>query len=106
MFVASPATCSNCGGKLTFQIRKAVTVYIQAETKLRSRPEAGKQKELKTSAIATIIFVMGLILASESGQKINVSLLFPLESFEAFVKWHNKIDHGFSKSGRLTLLLT
>jgi hypothetical protein len=71
---------------LTFQIPKTVTVYIQAETKLRSRPEAGNHKELKTLAIETIILVMGLILSSKSGQKTNVSLLFPLESFEAFVE--------------------
>jgi hypothetical protein len=78
MFVASPATCSSCGGKLTFQIPKTVTVYIQAETKLRSRPEAGNHKELKTLAITTIILVMGLMLSPKSGQKTNVSLSFPL----------------------------
>jgi hypothetical protein len=54
MFVTSPATCSDCGGKLTFQIPKTLTVYSQAETKLRLRPEAGNNKELKTLAIATV----------------------------------------------------
>jgi len=71
---------------LTFHIPKTVTVYIQAETKLRSRPEAGNHKELKTLAIERIILVMGLILSSKSGQKTNVSLSFPLERFEAFVE--------------------
>jgi len=86
MFVASPATCSNCGGKLTFQIPKTLTVYIQAETKLRSRTEAGNHKELKTLAITTIILVMGLILSYKSGQKINVCPSCPLESFDAFLE--------------------
>jgi len=71
---------------LTFQIPKTVTVYIQAETKLRSRPEAGNHKELKTLAIARIVLVLGLISSSKSGQKITVSPSFTLESFDAFIE--------------------
>jgi len=86
MFVGSPATCSNYGGKLTFQIPKTVTVYIKAETKLRSRPEARNHKELKTLAITKIILVLGLIMSSKTGQKVTVSPSFPLESFDAFIE--------------------
>ena len=86
MFVGSPATCSICGGKLTFEIPKTVTVYIQAETKLRSRPESGNHKKLKTLAIAKSILVLGLILSSKSSQKITVCPSFPFESFGSFIE--------------------
>jgi hypothetical protein len=71
---------------LSFQIPNPVTVYIQADTKLRSRLEAGKQKEQKSLAIATIILVMGLKLSSISGQKTHVFPPFSLGSFDAFVE--------------------
>jgi hypothetical protein len=86
MLAASPATYSNSGGKLTFQIPKPVTVCIQAEARLRAIPEAVNHKELKSLTITKVILLMGLILSSKSVQKIHVFPSFPLGSLDAFIE--------------------